>query len=215
MAVNHNSILFEFDSIVDIEISTINLVYSYDKESPLTLFKNEEPRLTNEQMKMMRKYGPSPLSSIIRDSNYTVEDAVSLFEDEKYLKWLIPYFEPTLMQRLIKVYGKSYNGRLISCTVRCDNNTQTEFVRENLPSANIINTSADKVDTHNYGRIIAGNWKKLMPYKFNSPHSLVVLDYIENFSNQESNLLKPELIIRFGDIHTINIANAHITTKEN
>ena len=70
------------------------------------------------------------------------------------------------------------------------------------------------VDLTKYNRVIVGNYKHALMYDYPGPKSIVVLNFSENYSEDDFTLLSPELVINLGDIHDVEIMSAYITDQD-
>lgn len=211
---HHNRVLFEFLSLIDLQMSIVKYVAGFGAE--LTNFDVAKAKsYTDEEMKRMRKEGPCLTDTIIKNDSFKGNDGIELFRMDQYFKDMIKTnsIEPTLMQRLVKMYHKAGSG-IISTAVRCDNDIEAAYVRERFPETTIELCEPAKVDMEKYGRIVASHFMQPIRYRYKGPRSIVVLDFRENFTKKDSTLLHPELIISLGDIHSITVAQAHIYEKE-
>ena len=77
------------------------------------------------------------------------------------------------------------------------------------PQSNIIVCERKDVDMSNYGRLVVGTIDHALEYELEEPKSILILNYRDNFIDKNCTQLKPELIIKFGDIHDINVAQAY------
>lgn len=198
-----NSVLFDIDSIIDIETTVIRYLAS---EWPNII---ANPNLLSDiNIKIKRIYGPSLFESAI-DQKYTnigLMDSI-LERDQKEI------FESnhvclTDIVVLLSAYKKT-GGGIIRTTVRCDNEFQKEFISKLDSDVQVIVQSRKDVDMTRYGRIFIGNCVKALEYEFNEPKSIAVLNFIENFDKDRKGQLLSEFIFAFGDIHSIQLAEAY------
>lgn len=208
-----NSILFDFDSIIDIELSYMNFLINEYRDTALDwLNKNKLICTTIGEWQYQRMYGPEDaFQSIISDDSMRKNSSrilKLLFErDEKEV--LKEYAHPTAMQILIKTYKKAGDG-VIKTAVRCDNETQAEYVKMVFRDSTDIEICDRKdIDMPKYGRLIVGNYKDALEYKIEEPKSILVLNFKENFDEKDSTQLNLELVIKLGDINDINIVSAY------
>lgn len=207
-----NAILFEADSVIDKEISVLNFIkheYSDYRDIPfLDMIKILSSTL--ESFKYFRINGITNLFySLTKDVDYTfsrnlLNNIYEQYEEEILKKYMVT----TDMASLIRAYGKAGNG-IIKSTIRCDTNKQQAALQDMFPNANIIVTPRTSINTDDYGRFIFGDCKSLFDYDFDKPKSILIMNFRENFSDDDITLLNPELVIRFGDIHSIEVISAY------
>lgn len=202
-----NSILFDIDSIVDMEITAIK--YVANEWNTVISNATDFVGVNNEiKMKIKRIYGPSlfenSLDMAYKGLNLMEQvlnrDQKEIFESE--------YVSLTDLVFLLRAYKEAGSG-LIKTTIRCDNEFQKQFISTLDRDLSVIVQPRKDVDTSRYGRIIVGNCMKALEYEFNEPKSIVILNFIENFNKDHKDWLQPEFILAFGDIHNINLAEAY------
>ena len=208
-----NSILFDIDSIVDMELTVINYiatVYGSDIFD-MGLYN----KMDDEMRKMKRIFsGEDAFSILIKDPNYRLQyrkilDSILERDQEEIFTGIYPV--KTDISALLSAYKRTGNG-VIKYAVRCDNEYQKQYIQQLDRDIVVIVQQRDQVDTGKYGRIFIGNCIKGLEYKFNSPKSIVVLNFFENYDTATTpNQLIPEFIINFGDIHAISMASAYRT----
>lgn len=208
-----NAILFEVDSVIDKEISVLNFIkheYS-DYYKDTSLFDMIEIlSSTLESFKYFRINGISNLFySLTKDVDYALSRNLLNNIYEQYEEEILDkYMVTTDMVSLIRAYGKAGNG-IVKSAIRCDTNKQQAVLQEMFPNANIIVAPRTSIDTDDYGRFIFGDCKNLFDYDFDKPKSILIMNFRENFSEDDITLLNPELVIRFGDIHSIEVISAY------
>lgn len=206
-----NSILLDFFSIVDVELSLINFISSEYKHSKLKFFnldKLNDIRDSNDLIKARTNNELGLFESIfVNTTDKDIHDIMmKLYYDHESII-LEKYAITTNMKILIRAYQLAGSGA-IKTTVRCDNDIQKRFI-QTIGNVSTIICEREKVDMDNYGRLIIGYYKDALQYECESPKSILILDYRENFQKEDNTLLQPELIINLGDIHSIKIAWAY------
>ena len=207
-----NSILFDFDSIVDKEISLIKFFAGeYRESATIDDFINIRSIPDDTILKFRRMFGTedlfrSLLVKLVDKDRY--DQLINLFfdRDQKDI-FENGYAFTTSMTILISAYKKTGNG-IIRTAVRCDNEYQKDFVRSLDRDIPIIIKERKDVDMSKYGRIIVGQYSSALEYRFDEPKSILILNYMENFDSKDNTLLNPELVISLGDIHKIEIISA-------
>ena len=201
-----NSILFDIDAIIDMEMTAIKYVVH---EWPQTAISTEDNNCNDElRMKIKRIYGPSLFEDSL-NSAYTGlglmdqilnRDQKEIFESE--------YVSLTDIVSLLRAY-KEAGGGLIKTTIRCENEFQRQFISTLDRDISVIVQPRKEVDSSRYGRIVIGNCMKALEYELNEPKSILVLNFIENFDKKHRDQLHSEFILTFGDINSIQIVEAY------
>ena len=50
---------------------------------------------------------------------------------------------------------------------------------------------------------------EIIEYTLLEPKSILILNFRENFTDEDSTMLRPELVINLGDVHDINVISAY------
>lgn len=210
-----NSILFDFDSIIDKEISVINWLINEYRDSAFIFDFFDIHRamsLNNDNLRFERLYGHIDLfeSLLIQSSHKeNAQELLNLFFDRDQKDILnrgCAY--NTNMLILISAYKKAGNG-IIRTAVRCDNQDQEDYIKSIDRDIITFISERKNVDMSKYGRVIVGNWHSALEYVFTEPKSVVILNFKENFDKKDNTMLNPELIINLGDVNKIEIISAY------
>lgn len=212
-SVGFNSILFEFDSVVDKELSIIKLLINqYSEIKGLNLTKMRETEI--DRLKKDRIYNPyGTLKTYFDDKDIDVDDWINRFV-EKREKDILEYAVQTDMSKLLKGYRDVGNG-VIKTAVRCDNKIEADYIKQNFGTS-VVMVDRKEIDASDYGRFIFSNYKQALDYNFKEPKSILILNFRENFTLDDNTLLIPELVISLGDINNIEVIPAfdNIIVKE-
>ena len=73
----------------------------------------------------------------------------------------------------------------------------------------ILTSSRLSVDTNNYARIVVGDFYDATKYIIDKPNSIMVMNFRDNFEDDDISNLIPELVISLGDISNISIYTAY------
>lgn len=207
-----NSILFDFYSLVDAELSLISLIKEEYKDEELKYLDKHRILNTEEgDLKFYRIHGEEDLFRSLIIGEAAKQDYAKILWDivkSRESSVLEKYACPTSIGSLIRAYQKAGDG-VIHTAVRCDTEAQKEYIMKHFPDTNIEFSEKENVDMSNYGRLIVGDWRHALEYRLKEPKSILVLDYRDNFSQKDSTLLKAELIINLGDIHDIGVISAY------
>lgn len=207
-----NSILFDFYSLIDIELSYINFMAHEFRDYTLDKFDKHKILYTPiEDLKFERVFGTED----VFESMITHEELKKNYKDLLEVLWdrdkdeilSKNYAVNTSMINLIKGYSQAGNG-VIKTTVRCDDEIQKEYVKSLLSDQAIEVCSRTDLDMSKYARLVIGYYKHAGEYMLKEPKSILVLNFRENFSQDDITLLNPELVISFGDIHDIEVISA-------
>lgn len=229
----HNSILFDFWSIVDKELSVINFLtssgdiidqdisdafysfkyYTMNSFSGRSLLKDLEWR----RMFGVRDLFEEALEYVMKKTNRTTAGKTtseflnaiwSMYEEE--ILFGNECGNPILTKsiNLLNAYHHAGNG-VISTTVHCTSSHQEKFIRRLDKKTNIIIGKYNELDLSRYGRLIIGEVEDAVKYEPKEPKSILVLNFRENFEEENIEIPKKELIVAFGDIHNIEIMEAY------
>ena len=212
-----NSIIFDFDSIIDIEASLIKYFTRLDMRDyiPMITFidMNKALLLNDDNIKFERLYGKEDLFSSLLlnpDHKKVYRELIQKFFERDQKDILEGGFAfKTSMPILLTAYKKAGNG-IIKTAVRCDNLDQVDFIHREIDSSiNTIIATRDKVDMDKYGTLIVGYYADALEYNIDDPKIIEVLSFRENFDKDNSTMLNPELIINLGDVNDIKIISAY------
>lgn len=207
-----NSILFDIDSVIDIEISYIKFMAHEYRDIAINDFDKHKILYTkNEDLEFERMYGTEDLfSSIIlptckyKSSYEKVFKLLVERDEEEVLKFA--HF--TAMKNLINAYRKAGDG-VIKTAILCENKTQKDFISKTFPNTPIEFCSRSEANMGKYTRLICGNYKHALEYNLEEPKSILIVNFRENFTENDITLLRPELVISLGDIHDIEVISAY------
>lgn len=212
-----NSIIFDFDSIIDIEASLIKYFTRRDMRDYIPMINfidmNKALLLNDDNIKFERLYGKEDLfSSLLLNSGHkkVYRELIQKFFERDQKEILEGGFAfKTSMPILLTAYKKAGNG-IIKTAVRCDNQDQVDFIHREIDSSiNTIIATRDKVDMDKYGTLIVGYYADALEYQIDDPKIIEVLSFRENFDRDNSTMLNPELIINLGDVNDIKIISAY------
>lgn len=210
-----NSILFDIDSLIDVEISLLKyLVKEFRESASIDQFIDIRSlaTLTDNDLMFKRMYSKEDLfkSFLVKpeDRDHYIEIMKSLFERDQEFIFENGYAFTTVITKLIPAYKKAGNG-LIRTTVRCDNDYQKKFIEDRYrDSTTVIVRPRKEVDMGNYARVFVGQYTSALEYEYEEPKSIVLLNYMENFDPNDFTMLRPELVISLGDVNKIEIVSA-------
>lgn len=213
-----NSVLFDFYSLIDREISTIKFLAGEYRETALQNFDKHRVLYTSDlDWKLARTQNKDDVfkSLMIGDEFKQHSESVlnALWADYE-MRILGKYAFKTNATTLISAYSKIGRGDIVKIAVYCENEAQKKFVTQEFPSVAIETGERKDVDLTKYNRVIVGNYKHALMYDYPGPKSIVVLNFSENYSEDDFTLLSPELVINLGDIHDIEIMSAYITDQD-
>lgn len=214
--IGDNSVLFEFYSIVDKELSA--LLYIFDNEDyfkPLDLFDFDKievlKKLSIGDLKEERMYGCIDIfKSIIRQKEKNHRILLKYFYD-KYESEILQkkYMVFTDNIKLISAYSKVADG-IIRSTILCENETQKKIVNNFITQVKtIVVSDRSSVDVNDYARIVVGDFFDALKYNIENPNSIMVMNFRDNFADDDISNLIPELVISLGDISDISICTAY------
>lgn len=210
-----NSILFDFDSIVDIELSLLKFFYGiYRHSSYMDTFMDIHRLvgMSDDTLKFERMYGTESIFKkllVRQEDKDRYETLINLFfeRDQKDI-FDGGYAFKTAMLTIISAYKKAGNG-LIKTAVRCDNQHQVDFLHSIDRDIVAFISNREDVFMSKYGRLIVGHYSSALEYNFEEPKSILILNFRENYNAKDNTLLNPELVINLGDIHDIRVISAY------
>lgn len=209
-----NSILFDSDSIIDIEISMIRYFDNLIDRNVFDQFKDivDEDKISRFQstteLAFKRMYDPLDLIKyILRDRSMDYNKFMYNTWDS-HKKSILRFAFNTDAADLISAYFAAGNGT-ISTKILVQDQDEESYIKRLIPIAETIMSSREDVDTSKFGRIIVGDFRNLFKYKFHEPKSILLLNYRDNFSDLDMKLLRAELVINFGDVHDISVMPAY------
>ena len=205
----HNSILFDFFSIVDKETSVFKFIVN-ECETSNTMDLSSIINLSDHDLCLRRTYWPNGLIHNILKSEYKdrSSEIIENFYNDNEKEILSKYAVTTNMKTLISGYSKTGMG-VIQTAVRCDNKDQYDFICENINAKYVFIEQPKNVAMDKYSRFIFGSYKNPFDYPFDNPKSILILNFRENFSKDNIEVLNPELVISLGDIHDIQVVDAY------
>lgn len=212
----NNSILFDFDSIVDKELSTILWIRDVYRDSPLPNFNKHNIMYTPiENFRFDRCLSTDGLfKSLIEDPAYkdrADEVLKNIYETNE--EDILRYASTTSCKTLIERYNTA-GGGIIKRSVRVDNDIEKKFIEELFGFP--IPVHVEKREDTNmefYTRLVIGCLKNALDYKLDGM-SIMVLDFRENFTEGDITCLNPELIIRLGDTNKVSVMSAYIDNAD-
>ena len=209
----NNSILIEFEALVDLEMSFIQWIRKHPDAFNLRYFNKD--KLLNfpiQQLKFKRSHGVENLFKSLLVDEETKNRSKNLFSMimEQYEGQILEETPcATDVQRLVRAYKKA-GGGIISITVRCSNDHEVKYIKShfnfNVP---IVTIPKRDIEMGKYTRLITANALSPLEYMIHEPKSIIVVNYRENFIEKDINILRPELVIKMGDIHDIQVINAY------
>lgn len=207
-----NSVLFEFGSIVDKTLSVIEYLRKYIKEYGEIDGFDVSKIGDNLKFRRMFDYNCSLFnacctsdifknnSDAILNALYKRDSDIILFDKDNP-----PVFTNAL--NLIKSYISVGNNSIFNIAVRCDTDEEEKCINEINQSIKVERCNRHDINMDLYGRIVCANYKEAMEYNIDSPKSIVLMNFSENF--ETSNELKTEFIIALGDINEIKVMQAY------
>lgn len=206
-----NSILFDFSAIVDIKLSLIKyLIGEYPDNENFDIKKFKQ--MNDSELKQKRVFGVSDIFQEFLSDHYLIENYEAFYDRliERDIDIILDdrYATPTSMSILINAYRKAGEGT-IKTAVRCNNKYERDYIRKILPETTIEFCFRKDTNMGKYTRLVVGNWNHALEYVLEEPKSILVLNFRENFTETDITMLRPELVISLGDIHSIDVVSAY------
>jgi hypothetical protein len=218
MHLNTNSVIFDFYSLVDIELTLINYIRKEYIDSALISFDKTKLLTTkDEDWKFARTHDKEDvISSILVDENIKRQsfDIVrSIYARD--MEIILPkYAFPTDIDILVKAFRQVDDGNSISVAIQCENVFERKYIESKYPGVDIMYGPRDNLDISGFGKLFVGHYSHALEYNIHKPTNISILDFRENFTDDDMTILRPEFIVRFGDINDISIANAYKINKD-
>lgn len=233
----HNSVLFDFWSIVDKEITAMNFLTSSDLshkdvQEAFYDFKYHVMNPSNnrkvlENLEWHRMFGVRDLFeealefAMEKTNRTTLSQTASQFLQtvwnmyEKDILFGDKYRYPVMTKciNLLNAYHVAGSG-VVTTTVHCTSENQKNFIRRLDKKTNIVVEKYEELDLSKYGRLVIGEVENAIRYNPKEPKSIVLLNFRKNFEEENIEIPKKELIARFGDIHSIEIIEAYTNLEE-
>ena len=187
-----NRILFDFESIVDIKLSALRKHIIETTGYPINDFELGT-------YKINRMYSMKDILEGIDVSTY------DLFHPE------YPVF--TSMRVLLNRFIRDYNG-MISPKVLCKDAIQQRIIKDSFPDVKTLVGTRDQVKTINFARIVVGEAKHILEFKNPITVDFMMLNYRENFTKEDPNIIEPEVLVRIGDVNKFTIVKTYPEIKE-
>lgn len=210
-----NSILFDFDSVIDIELSIIRWIATEYRDEKLEKFDKYRLLYTSlEDMKFLRilgYYGQDFFRSLIIDREYQdkYKDVLKSIYNEYSNEILAENnIIKTSMHSLIRAYAKAGNGTIFTA-IRCSNDIEEKCIRSFDKDVYIEKCERKDVDMSKYARLVIGDALGCMEYVIKEPKSIAILDFRENMAKDDITLIRPEPIVMLGDINEFTVISAY------
>ena len=187
-----NRILFDFESIVDIKLSAVRKHVIETTGYPIQDFELAA-------YKINRMYSK-------RDILENIDTSTQDLLHPEY-----PVF--TSMQVLLNMFLRDYNG-MVSPKVLCKDAIQQRIIKDSFPEVKTLVGSRDQVKTINFARIVVGEAKHILEFKNPVTVDFMILNYRENFTDKDSSIIDPEVLVNVGDVNKFTIVKTYPDVKE-
>lgn len=206
-----NSILFDFDSIVDYQLTVLMWMSKWFKHDTLKEQSGFDIDAFMDksiaQLKFEHCNGATDLFHTYIDSDEHISEIEEMALTHKELVLTQAIFTDT--SDLIKAYRKAGSGT-VKTAIRCSDDIEMSVIMNHYPFTTTIECDMRKeIDMQKYGRFIIGNYTDAFQYRLTEPKSIGVLNFRENFRDDDITLFRPELVIRLGDINSIEVVSAY------
>lgn len=209
----NNSILFDFDSIIDIKIGFIKYLKKNFPDSKMInhLFINNDDDF-------LKYYHVDIYNDMIEMcfQGLTKENTHKIYKEaiEKDYEEIISLSPQTTMAMLINRYKIAGEGAIRS-TVLCKNQIEKQYISNILPGTSVrIEKDRQSTDFSNYGRIVCAYCDHAL--EFNDPRAMnfLILNFRENFEEDKPNQLTIKMIAELGDVNEFEYCLAYNDLKE-
>ena len=191
-----NSILIDFDCLLDYKIGGVRILRDYYSDSPL-IDKQFLDNMTEDDYLIAYHIAEGdPFKAALSDEAKDSSDSILNEIRTRYPEKIIDYSPPTLLNSFIKLCLE--NGDILRINEIDSGRTGFSY------------KETREIDLRNYARIMTDTSKHALAFGDPSVKSFVVLDYRENFTIIDGKrALDPELIYMFGDVNKIEYCNAY------
>lgn len=224
----YNSILIDFDALIDYKVGAINVLKQFYGHSKL---------INHEFINSIDKQSLIPyhisegdpfkecLMEDAQDSSDIILDEIRT--DKRFLHTVFQESPATSVAVLVRNYlalgdisvkiiafNKLAKNKDFEASVCIYKDACEEFLLKNHINTALvkfaIKETRGRIDIRNYGRIMTDTSKHALEFGDPSAKSFVVLDYRENFTVIDNKMaLNPELVLMFGDVNKLGYCNAY------
>mgnify|MGYP004648644071 CR=1 FL=1 len=211
----NNSILFEFFSVIDKELSAILFIIdNFSLLKDANIFDEnkvyEFSKYSLDRLKLKRMYDCNDIfSSLLKDQSIDYKKILNFLYDKYEESILVDkYIVFTTNKSLISAYNKVADG-IIKCNILCSNNIERNISRKYFPSAKVIISKIEDINCDSFARFVLADATNGKYYNINNPSSIILMNFRDNFAKDNIEYILPELIISLGDINEIKVSTAY------
>lgn len=210
-----NSILFEFDTLIDLHIGVVkalqneflhsggfnpNINYSFLSIETEDSLKSH--RLLDLDYDIIQE-------SFLGEARESYKEIYLDFIDKEYDK-IIELSPKTEISRLIHAYDRA---GFIQSFILCKNQTEVNWTREIVgnKARTLLIDSEKKIKLSSYARLCLSNIFDITRFKNVESIHIMILNYAENFTLTKKNdrILRPEMIVLLGDVNEFEIIDPY------
>lgn len=133
----------------------------------------------------------------------SILDGIEVDEEDYYHPKRLVF---TSMMKLLNNYLAMED---IKVKVLCKDEYQERIIKRYFPKAPIIKGTRDKVNWKNFTRIILGDCRHTLEFKYPVATDFMILSFRDNFIPENAQLLPKEILTKVADINTITIVNPY------
>lgn len=223
---SRNTVLYDIYSIIDIEASIYKFLveneevakdlseiididsYNIHKKIKKDDKSIEFNRMNNPYGLLRQFIKPMELNQYLSLRDTLYESLKEVILQDKYAVF-------TRAETLISAYNKAGNG-VVQNYILCNDSKEKQFLQQRGINATYIIGKHEEIEMQDkYSRIISGDFRFLLKVNYGGPKSIVILNYRENFLEEDMTILRPELVILLGDIHDIKVFQAYSSLEAN
>lgn len=220
-----NSILIDFDCLLDYKIGGVRILRDYYSDSPLIDKQFLDNMTEDDYLIAYHNTEGDPFKAALSDEAKDSSDNILNEIRTRYPEKIIDYSPPTLLNSFIKLCLENGDIKITinlfnPLTEKLEDSIKDKFISENREFLRINEIDSGRtgfsfketreIDLRNYARIMTDTSKHALAFGDPSVKSFVVLDYRENFTIIDGKrVLDPELIYMFGDVNKIEYCNAY------
>lgn len=217
-----NTVLFDFDSIMDIKVGVTDFVKQMVLSGALSDKFFDMEIIKNSDRNFFKQFHASEMENvfykIFNKNEVSEENANSIYRDtlSKNHEEIINKYSPvTTMAELIQAYDKTAD-KSVKTTVLCKSEDEKLYIEHNFPDIAIYYSKREDADISEYTRIVVSDIMDIKKFKNVDAKQILVLAYADNFevihvgkSETPFNVLKPSIIMSYGTNNEFEVADPY------
>ena len=186
---NLNPILFDFDSIIDLQLSYINYYMNKYKKNPYNM--------NMRKLKFQRVY-----------NNRNLLDILEEIDDDAYYHPSFPVF--TSMKNFVNKLS-TIGG--INSTILCKDRKQAETISNSFKISVLVLIGERKdLEIKGFSKIVVGDAYSLNEFQNVKAKHITIMNFMSNRDNQ-GQVPPGDIYIKYGDVNIITVADPYTEIK--